>query len=72
MDNAKYFSEYIKELRLEKGLTQKALSSKIGISQASIARLENQSHKPQIETLVAYSLFFNISTDKLLGLEDNF
>ena len=71
MENVKqYFSEYIKELRLQKGLSQRQLEKEIHISQATIARLEKGLNMPDVETLIAYSVFFNLSIDTLLGLNN--
>ena len=71
MENVKqYFSEYIKELRLQKGLSQRQLEKEINISQATIARLEKGLNMPDVETLIAYSVFFNLSIDTLLGLNN--
>ncbi len=64
------FSEKLKELRQETGLTQTQLAKKVGISQAGIAKWETGDRSPDIEFVVILAKFFGVSTDYLLGLED--
>lgn len=61
----------IKELRKSLGLTQKELAKKIGIAQQTLCGYERLSSQPDIETLKKIAIFFSVSTDYLLGLEDN-
>lgn len=65
-------SEILKELRKNRGLTQKELSEKLKIGQATIAGYENGSREPHIYSLIAYANFFECSVDYLLGREDDF
>ena len=64
------FKDIIKELRIEKGLTQSALAKETGLSQAGIARWELGERTPNIFCLITLAKFFCVSTDYLLGLED--
>lgn len=64
------FPERLKELRLEKGLSTRKLANEIGCSHIAISRWERGTQIPTIETLVALALFFKVSADYLLGLED--
>ena len=66
MDN---FAERLKELRIDKNLTQTQLSKETGLSQACIAKLENGSRAPSVDTIIALAKFFKVTTDYLLGLE---
>lgn len=63
-----YFSDYAKELRILKNISQNKLSKSLGIAQSSIARLEAGQNIPDIITLVKYSQYFNVSIDRLIGL----
>ena len=65
-------SEILKELRKSRGLTQKSLSEKLKIGQATIAGYENGDREPHIYSLIAYANFFECSVDYLLGREDDF
>lgn len=64
------FSERLKELRIENGLSLKELANAIGVSDVAISRWENRQRTPNIESLIALAKFFRVSTDYLLGLED--
>lgn len=64
------FAERLRELRLEKGLTQQELSKKINISTACINRWENNLRVPNIDSIIVLCKFFDCSADYLIGLED--
>lgn len=64
------FSERIKELRLERGLTQKEVAKLTGFTQPAIARWEAGLQVPNIETAIVFAKLFEVTTDYLLGLEN--
>ena len=64
------FGERLKELRLEKGLTQTELAKSTGFTQPAIARWENALQIPNVETAIVFAKFFGVTTDYLLGLEN--
>ena len=57
----------LKKLRLEKGISQKALGEHIGVSQQSINKYENYAIEPDIKTLILIAQFFQTSVDYLVG-----
>ncbi|MEG1706738.1 MAG: helix-turn-helix transcriptional regulator [Clostridia bacterium] len=63
------FSDRLKELRMEQGLSILSLSKLTGISNASICRWENNVCDIKGEELVILARFFDCTTDYLLGLE---
>ena len=63
------FSRRLKELRASAGLSQKALASKLFVSQQAVARWETDKATPNPETLAKLSEIFDVSTDYLLGRE---
>ena len=65
------FGKNLKELRKEKKLTQEKLSKIIGVSKTTICQWETEKQEPSLKDLVFLSNFFNVSTDYLLGLEDD-
>jgi len=69
MEDFSYFSEYITDLRISKNLSKNKLSQELGIAQSSITRLEANQNAPDIFTLIKYSKYFNVSIDKLIGLD---
>ena len=62
--------EKLKELREEKELSQMKLSKLIGITQAAIARYELNITEPKASDIKKFCLFFGITSDYLIGLED--
>ena len=64
------FAERLKELRTEKGLTQRQLAQATGLSQTAITQWENKLREPGAGVIIILARYFEISTDYLLGLED--
>lgn len=64
------FSQRLKELREERGLTQGAFADKIGISRQSVTLYEREARIPDIEVLSKMAAFFGVTSDYLIGLED--
>lgn len=60
----------IKELRLEKGLSQKALAEKVGISNQSISSYEKGIRKPKIEVWKNLADFFNVPITYIQGISN--
>jgi transcriptional regulator with XRE-family HTH domain len=60
----------IKELRLEKNLTQQALAEHLGINQTALSKLECELSVPDASLLVNLSRFFHVSTDYILFLSE--
>lgn len=60
----------IKELRLEKNLTQQSLAKYLGINQATVSKLENESTTLDAMLLTRLSHFFDVSTDYVLYLSE--
>lgn len=61
------FSDVLRELRTNKGLTQSGLAQHLGVTQQAIGRWEKALTSPDYETLKRIASFFNVSTDYLLG-----
>lgn len=66
----KEFAIRLRELRTEKGLSMKQLAKVINTTDAAISNWENCINEPKISYLKSLSLFFGVSTDYLLGLEN--
>ncbi len=64
------FNERLKELRIEKGLTQTELAKATNLSQGAIVHWENKRRVPNADAVIVLAKFFNVSTDYILGLED--
>ena len=70
MDKNSKFSERLKKLRLEKGLSQKELADRIGLTAPAITAYEKGNRSPNGATLTALSNVFMVSPDYLLGHSD--
>lgn len=64
------FPKRLKELRGEKGLSQRELAKLLNISSSTIAMYETGQRDPDTETLQSISEFFGCSVDYLLGRTD--
>ena len=60
----------IKELREERGLTQKELAKEIGVSPSSISRYERGVADFNIYVVMKLSRFFQVSSDYIFGLTE--
>ena len=64
------FSEILKELRVEKGVSQTELAKSCGVSSQCISSLEVGRRNPTGSTIEAIAKYFNVSADYLLGRTD--
>ena len=61
----------LKELRKQNNLTQAQLAQAIGTNQKTVTRWENGLSEPTAFYLAKLAVFFQVSADLLLGLEDD-
>ena len=66
----KKFTERLKELRQEKGLSQIQLAKETGISKSAIGFWETGERVPNAQAVVVLAKYFGVTSDYLLGLED--
>lgn len=64
------FGKRIKELRQSVGMTQQQLAERIWVSKAAISNYELYDRNPSPEILIKLAKVFHVSTDYLLGVED--
>ena len=64
------FKDILKDLRVEKGLTQDQLAKDINFSMSIVNKWENDKKNPSVQALKILAKYFNVSTDYLLGLEN--
>lgn len=57
----------IKEVREQKGLTQKQVAEEVGITEATLSRYENDLREPKAEIVSKLAKALGVSSDFLLG-----
>ena len=62
--------ERLKELREEKGLTQKQIADELHLNSVTYLHYEKSQREPPLAVLAEMALFFEVSVDYLLGLSD--
>ena len=64
------FSNRLKELRMEAGISQRTLANAINVTQKAIDFWEKGINEPKLSCLIKLAQYFNVSIDYLAGLED--
>ena len=57
----------IRRIREEKGISQKQISEKVGVSQAMICQIERGTKNPSLQIGMEIAKVFNCTVDELLG-----
>ena len=60
----------LKELREEKGLTQKKLAEDLGLNPVTYLHYEKAQREPPLAVLAEMAEYFGVSTDFLIGIKD--
>ena len=63
----KFCSQAIKELRIKNGMSQKALSENLGISNRAVSKWENGLSQPSATHIFSLSKIFNVPMDYFYG-----
>lgn len=66
----KTFGELLKELRIERGITQKRLAQELSITVPTLSHWECNYQEPSFKDLVRLCDYFEVSADYLLGGKD--
>ena len=61
----------IRELRLERGISQLKLAMDLHMNQNGISRYETGARQADYATLIAFADYFHVSIDYLLGRTDD-
>ena len=64
------FKERLKELRIERGISQQDLGKLVNTSKMGVSHWENGHSEPSISQLIILSDFFEVSVDYLIGKTD--
>lgn len=63
------FEKKLRQLRLERGITQAGLAEKIGVSPSTVGMYEQGRRRPDVKTVAEIASVLGCSTDELLGIE---
>ena len=63
------FGNILKELRLEKNMSQTELAKQIGVGKSIISLWEKDECEPTLSKLIALAEFFGVTMDYLAGIE---
>ena len=64
------FGDKLRALRTQQEMTQTDVAKRLGITQASYNRYEKNLYEPDFDTLKKLAKLFHVSTDYLLGNDD--
>ena len=64
------FNEVLKELRIEKGLSQQQFAQELNVTQPAVAKWESGERIPSLDLLIDIRNYFGCTLDYLVGLED--
>lgn len=64
---ARKYNEVLKELRIERKLTQAEIAKIVNISQRAYSFYEKGEREPSIETILKLAEYYQVPTDILLG-----
>lgn len=64
------FGNNLKLLRLEKGLSQKALGEILGVCNQTVSFWETGNREPDLDTVKTIAEYFDVSVDFLLDKQD--
>ncbi|MBU5677882.1 helix-turn-helix transcriptional regulator [Alkaliphilus sp. MSJ-5] len=63
--------ENLKLLRTEKKVTQKEVADYLGVARTTYTQYETGASEPDINTIIKIANYFGVSSDTLLGIENN-
>ncbi|MDY6368040.1 MAG: helix-turn-helix transcriptional regulator [Clostridia bacterium] len=60
----------LKQIREENGKTQKELADYLNVKQNTYSQYETGARQLPVDVLIKLAIYYNVSTDYILGLED--
>ena len=68
--NVNMFRYRLKELRIERGLTQQQLADYLDVDRTTVMKWERGERETNFTMLIKIAKFFQVTTDYLLGVSD--
>lgn len=65
------FNENLKNVREQKGMSQKDVAEKIGVAKSTYSLYESGKREPNVQTIKKIADVLNVSADDLLGIGDD-
>jgi transcriptional regulator with XRE-family HTH domain len=65
------FGNRLKELRIERELSQGELAKHFNTGKSTISNYENKNRLPDVNTIAKYAEFFDVTLDYIMGKSDN-
>ena len=65
------FGERLNQLRIEKNIGQIELAKMLNVSKGVISLWENGLREPTLSNIKAIAMYFDVTSDYLIGLEKN-
>ena len=62
------FKDRLKELRIDRGLSQMQLAKELNLSQSAVAKWELGKTEPTASAIIAVARYFNETADFILGI----
>lgn len=66
-DELKNFPKHLRELRINRGMTQEYFANELSISVRELQHYENGTREPRWRTVVSMRILLNVSWEELLG-----
>ena len=68
VDIQEHIKNNVSELRLQTGVTQEELASRVGVSRQTIIALEKGNYTPSILLALKIASFFKVSVEKIFSI----
>ena len=65
-----YFKDRLRELRIERGVTQEEVGKVVNTSKMAVSHWEKGHSEPSIAQLILLTEYFGVSADYLIGKND--
>lgn len=63
-----HFNENLKEVRIDRGMSQKEVADQIGVAKSTYSLYESGGREPNVQTIKKIADVLGVSADRLLGL----
>lgn len=72
MKDINLFIKRLSELIAESGKTQNTISEELGVTKQRLSKWKTGYSEPSLDDIIAIAYYFGVSSDYLLGMEDEY